>query len=116
KVRASPVTEAVPAATDIALEKSAVNIEAPVSTVPVETDVPVVAVPPVGSEKAEKSGMPRTVGEAPAPVTPVESDAPSSGAATKKPPETASAGIGSSDDSKYPVKPEPSDKEEKEKP
>ena len=81
KVRAqsaTPVIEAVPTATDIALEKSAVNTEAPVSTVPVETNVPVVAVPPVGTEKAEKSGMPSTVGSAPAPVTPMESDAPSS--------------------------------------
>jgi predicted protein tyrosine phosphatase len=115
KVRAAPVTQAVPAATDIALEKSAINTEAPVSTVPVETDVPVVAVPPVGSEKAEKSGMPSTVGNAPAPVTPVESDAPSSEAATKKPPDTASAGTGSGS-GENPVKPEPSDKEEKQKP
>ena len=118
KVRAAPVTEAVPAATDMALEKSAVNIEAPVSTVPVETDVPVVAVPPVGSEKAEQSGMPSTVGSAPAPVTPVESDAPSSEAATKQPPDTASAGIGSSNEGGNPVKAEakPSDEEEKQKP
>lgn len=115
KVRAAPVTQAVPAATDIALEKSAINTEAPVSTVPVETEVPVVAVPPVGSEKAEKSGMPSTVGNAPAPVTPVESDAPSSEAATKKPPDTASAGTGSGS-GENPVKPEPSDKEEKQKP
>jgi predicted protein tyrosine phosphatase len=113
KVRASPVKEAVPAATDLALEKSSINIEAPVSTVPIETNVPVVAVPPVGSEKAERSGMPITVGSAPVPVTPVESDAPSSEAATKKPPDTASASIGSSDDSKHPVKPEPFDQEEK---
>ena len=113
---AAPVIEAVPAATDIALEKSSVNIEAPVSTVPVETNVPVVAVPPVGSEKAEQSGMPSTVGSAPAPITPVESDAPSSEAATKKPPDTASAGIGSSDDGGSTIKPGPADKEEKQKP
>ena len=115
KVRASPVKEAVPAATDIALEKAAINIEAPVSTVPVETDVPVVAVPPVGSEKAEKSGIPSTVGSAPAPVTSVESDAPSSEAATKQPPPTASAGTGNSNSGETPVKPESgvSDGEEK---
>ena len=121
KVRAqiaAPVIEAVPAATDIALEKAAVNVEAPVSTVPVETDVPVVAVPPVGSEKAEKSGMPSTVGSAPAPVTPVESDAPSSEAATKIPPDTASAGTGNSHSGETPVKTESgsSDEEEKQKP
>jgi predicted protein tyrosine phosphatase len=110
---AAPVIEAVPAATDIALEKSAINTEAPVSTVPVETNVPVVAVPPVGSEKAEQSGMPSTVGNAPDPVTPVQSDAPSSEAATKNPPDTTSANTGRSDGGKHPVKPEPSDKEEK---
>jgi len=116
KVRAqiaAPVIEAVPAATDIALEKAAINVEAPVSTVPVETDVPVVAVPPVGSEKAEKSGMPSTVGTAPAPVTPVESDAPSSEAATKQPPDTASAGTGSSQSEEFPVKTESSDEKQK---
>jgi len=119
KVRAqsvAPVIEAVPAATDIALEKSSINTEAPVSTVPVETNVPVVAVPPVGSEKAEQSGVPSTVGSAPAPVTPVESDAPSSEAATENPPDTASAGTGSSNDGENPVKPEPSDSEEKQNP
>jgi predicted protein tyrosine phosphatase len=113
KVRAqsaAPVIEAVPAATDIALEKSSINTEAPVSTVPVETNVPVVAVPPVGSEKAEQSGMPSTVGSAPAPVTPMQSDAPSSEAATEKPPDTASAGTGSSNGDENP---KPSDKEEK---
>ena len=113
KVRASPVVEAVPAATDIALEKSAVNIEAPVSTVPVETDVPVVAVPPVGSEKAEKSGMPITVGTAPAPITPVESDAPSSEAATKRPPDTASAGTGNSNSGESAIKTESSNEKQK---
>lgn len=115
---AAPVIEAVPAATDLALEKSSINIEAPVSTVPVETNVPVVAVPPVGSEKAEQSGMPSTVGNAPAPVAPVQSDAPSSEAATANPPDTASAGIGSSDDSENPVKPEleSSKNEKKQKP
>jgi len=114
KVRAqsvAPVIEAVPAATDIALEKSSINTEAPVSTVPVETNVPVVAVPPVGSEKAEQSGVPSTVGSAPAPVTPVESDAPSSKAATENPPDTATAGTGSSDNGENPVKPEQSDEE-----
>ncbi|MDQ3003798.1 MAG: dual specificity protein phosphatase family protein [Chloroflexota bacterium] len=116
KVRAAPVTEAVPAATDMALEKSAVNIEAPVSTVPVETDVPVVAVPPVGSEKAEQSGMPSTVGSAPAPITPVESDAPSSEAATQSPPDTASAGTGSSNEGGNTIKPETANDEKKQKP
>src|SRR5215207_1710892 len=121
KVRAqiaAPVIEAVPAATDIALEKAAINVKAPVSTVPVETDVPVVAVPPVGSEKAEKSGMPSTIGTAPAPIKPVESDAPSSEAATKQPPNTASAGTGSSNSEEFPIKTEPksSDEEEKQKP
>ena len=118
KVRAqsaAPLIEAIPAATNLALEKSSINIEAPVSTVPVETSVPVVAVPPVGSEKAEQSGMPSMVGNAPAPVTPVESDAPSSEAATANPPDTASANTGSSDDGNHPVKPEPLDKEEKQK-
>jgi predicted protein tyrosine phosphatase len=118
KVRAqsaAPLIEAIPAATNLALEKSSINIEAPVSTVPVETSVPVVAVPPVGSEKAEQSGMPSIVGNAPAPVTPVESDAPSSEAATANPPDTASANTGSSDDGNHPVKPEPLDKEEKQK-
>ena len=110
---AAPVIEAVPAATNIALEKSSINTEAPVSTVPVETNVPVVAVPPVGSEKAEQSGMPSTVGNAPAPVTPVESDAPSSEAATENPPDTATAGTGISDEGKNQGKPEPSDNEEK---
>ena len=119
KVRAqiaAPVIEAVPAATDIALEKAAINVEAPISTVPVETDVPVVAVPPVGSEKAEKSGMPSTVGAAPAPITPVESDAPSSETATKRPPDTASASTGSRKSVESPIKTEPESSDEKQKP